>query len=188
METFGGIKRSKGISEVFSIISLYPYPYPETSVTLGMPRDVPYCSVHSIPFRRPPYRPEGLPYDPETSGGCPTAQGPQEAALWPADCPYSPSSLPYLQAEHTQGTQHTQASRKGLRGHTDYKTTRLQISQPTESITKQPNGGKYRENPDRGRYREKPSGGKYREKPDRGKYREKPTEANCTELLLKENT
>ena len=30
------------------------------------------------------------------------------------------------------------------RGHTDYKTTRLH-SQPTESITKTPRGGKYRE-------------------------------------------
>ena len=33
---------------------LYPYPYPETSLTLGMPRDIPYCPIHCIPFKSIP--------------------------------------------------------------------------------------------------------------------------------------
>ena len=92
-------------------------------------------------------------HTPHPSGGCPMAR----------DCPTVPPAYPNFR-QHTYGTQCTQ--------HTDCKTTRLQISRPTESITKQPNGGKYREKPDRGRYREKPSGGKYGEKPGRGRYKE----------------
>ena len=62
-----------------------------------------------------------------------------------------------LPLQSPQHTQHTLASGTGIpmvpsihslqegpRGHTDYKTTRLH-SQPTESITKMPRGGKYRE-------------------------------------------
>ena len=53
------------------------------------------------------------------------AQGLQEATVQPGTAPQSPQHT-QLQAEHTQGTQHTQQA----------QTTRLH-SQPTESITKQ---------------------------------------------------
>ena len=88
----------------------WPYPaYPETSLTLGMPRGHTYCPIHCKP-----------------SGGCPTAR----------DCPTVTPAYPSFRNRHTHGIQCTQ----------QIQTTRLH-SQLTESITKKPRGGKYRESP-----------------------------------------
>ena len=79
------------------------YPNPETSLTLGMPRDMSYCPVHSIPF-------SGL--------------------------PYSPSSIPYLQEQHTHGTQHTQWIQGKAQGVTQAKTWQEGLSQLTQKERK----------------------------------------------------
>ena len=87
---------------------LYPDPTLHTLrlVTLGMPRDIPYCPVHSIPFRRLPNSPEGLPY----------GQG----------LPHSSPSIPYLQEQSIpKNVQHTQQCTKGL----DYKTENIASQQ-----------------------------------------------------------
>ena len=64
----------------------YPdhYPYPETSLTLGMPRAYPVAQYTAYPSgdRHIAQR------------GYPAAQGLREAALWPGDCPYSLPSIP----------------------------------------------------------------------------------------------
>ena len=56
---------------------MYPYPYPETSLTLGTPRDKPY-HPGTLHFRRPPHGPGTYPiahYTVYTSGGHHMAQG-----------------------------------------------------------------------------------------------------------------
>ena len=99
----------------------------ETSLTLGMPRDIPCIAQYTIQpreatlwprdFRRLPYSPEAYP----TARRLPL----QSSPAYPA--------YPSFRNRHTHGTQHTQHSRRPQGP--DYKTTRLH-SQPTESITK----------------------------------------------------
>ena len=111
---------------------LYPYPYPETSLTLGMPRDKPY-HPGTLHLRRPPHGPGTYPiaqYTVYTSGGHHTAQGHtllcstlhtlQEATTRPKGPPHSPSSIPYLQEQSIPSNAQS------------YYETRLQISQPTQ--------------------------------------------------------
>ena len=77
-----------------------------------MPRDIPYCPVHSTPFRRPPYSP---------GRGCPMARGlPLQSPAYPSGVS---SMYPSFRNRHTHGTQHTQHSRRPQGPHRlqDYK-------------------------------------------------------------------
>ena len=99
----------------------WDWSYPgDAQVTLHTLQGHTPCPVHCIPFRRPPYSLERLPYDPETSGGHPTAR---EATLQPGDCPVSPA-YPSFSQSIPKNVQHTQWCTKSL----DCKTTRLSIS------------------------------------------------------------
>ena len=134
MWNLGWIKGPKGINNqsVKCFVKFFvpwPYPaYPETSLTLGTPRDIPIAQYTA-------YSPERPPYSPETA--------PTVSPAYPA--------YPKLQAEHTHGTQHTQPTRRPQGP--DYKTTRLQIlpanrehNAQRRQNTEKALDGKYREN------------------------------------------
>ena len=104
-------------NQVFCEIFRTQTPYPETSLTLEMPRDIPlaqYIAQHTA----------------YPSGSCPMAQGlqenaiqPRETTLWPRDfmrLPYSQKTAPTVSPaypvyssfrnRHAHGIQHTQPS------------------------------------------------------------------------------
>ena len=97
------------------------YPYPETSLILGMPRDKPYhpCTLH---FRRPPHRSRDIPYcpvhsihfrrPPHGSGTCPIAQ----YTTYPSEGHHMAQETTPQSLQHTlpSGTEHTQQCTKLL--------------------------------------------------------------------------
>ena len=139
---------------------LWNFSYPDHTHTLrlvspwGRPEYTLHCPIQYTSRQHTPC-PIGLPYSPGTSGGHPTAQ-----------------RLPLQSPQHTQ---HTLASgraypwypaytvfKKSPRGHTDYKTTRLQIlpanrehKAQRRQNTEKALDGKYREIAQRRQIREK---------------------------------
>ena len=85
-----------------SVKFFIPIPIPWDQSHSGDAQSIPYCPIHCIPFRRLPYRPEGLPYG---QGTAPTV--PQNTLASGTDIPMVPSINSLQEAP---------------RGHTDYKT------------------------------------------------------------------